>query len=164
MNRNVNVNVEQIVLSLHDHLIASADNQSVEREPWESPGERSQGGPAMDHREEAPLHGLAGRRLGWSGGREPVASAKSALPAPMRKFPAVANRGYRQWVQTPVHHAVMPGIQCVHTTGEVPRRLFPPGRVTVSYKQAVKGSPDATAAGTMSHRPCPRGCQQNQSS
>jgi hypothetical protein len=160
----VNVNVEQRVLVLHDHLIASAVNQSVETKPWGNPREGSQAGSAMDLREEARLHGLAGWRLGWSGGREPVASAKSALPAPMGKFPSVAKSGYRQLVQTPVHHAIMPGIQCVHTTGEVPRRLFPPGRVTVSYKQAVKGSPEATAAGTRSHWPCPQGCQQSQSS
>ena len=164
MNRDVNVNVEQIVLLLHDHLIASAVNQSVETEPWGNPGEGSQGGSAMSYREEASLHGLTGWRLGWSGGREPVASAKSALPALMGKFPAVAKSGYRQSVQTPVQHAVMPGIQHVPTTGEVPRRLSPPGRVTASYKQAVKGSPHATAAGTVSHRPCPQGCQQSQSS
>lgn len=152
------------MLLLHDHLIASAGNQSIETKPRGNPGERSQGGPAMGHREEASLHGLAGWRSGWSGGREPCASAKSALPALMGKLPAVANSGHRQPVQTPVQHAIMPGIEHVPTTGEVPRRLFPPGGVTASYKQAVKGPPDATAAGTVSHRPCPQGCQQSQSS
>jgi hypothetical protein len=136
----------------------------METELWDSPEGRSQAGPQRDQREEARLHGLAGLRLGWSGGREPVASAKSALPAPQGKFPAVAQCGYRQSVQTPVHHAIMPGIQGVHTTGEVPRRPFPPGKVTVSYKQAVKGSPEATATGTRSLRPCPQGGQQSQSS
>jgi hypothetical protein len=125
---------------------------------WADPEERSQAGP---QREEARLHGLAGLRLGWSGGREPVASAKSALPTPQGKFPAVAKCGHRQLVQTPVHHVIMSGTQCVHTTGEVPRR---PLKVTMSYKQAVKGSSDATAAGTLFQRPCPQGCQQSQSS
>jgi hypothetical protein len=151
------------VLTLADHLIASADNQSVETKPWDNPGERSQAGPAMDLREEACLYGRTGWRLGWNGRRAPVARAKSVLPAPIKEVPAVAN-AVTDSQSIRVLHAVMPGIQHVHITGEVPRRLFPPGRVTASYKQAVKGSPEATAAGTRSHRPCPWGCQQRQSS
>lgn len=151
------------MLLLHDHLIAPVSNQSVETEPRGNPRERSQAGPEMDLREEARLHGQAGWRLGWSGGRAPVASAKSVLPASQGRFPAEA-KAVTHSRSAPVRHAIMLGIQCVHTTGEVPRRLFPGGKVTASYKQAVKGSPDATAAGTKSHRPCPWGCQQSQSS
>ncbi len=151
------------MLTLSDHLIASADNQSVETKPWGNPGERSQVGPAMDRREEARLHGRTGWRLGWNGRRAPCASAKSALLAPIEEDPAVANAVTdRQSIR--VLHVVMPGIQHVHITGEVPRRLFPRGRVTASYKQAAKGSPEATAAGTQSQRPCSWGCQQRQSS
>ena len=151
------------MLRLSDHLIASADNQSVETEPWGNPGERSQAGPAMDLREEARLHGRTGWRLGWNGGRAPVARAKSVLPAPIEEDPAVAN-AVTDSQSIRVLHAVMSGTKHVHTTGEVPRRLFPPGRVTASYKQAVKGSPEASAAGTQSQWPCPWGYQQRQSS
>ena len=167
MNRNVNENVERIVLSLSDHLIASADNQSVETKPWAwldaGSGERSQGRPAMGVREEARLHGWIGERLGWHRGRAPVASAKSVPPAPMREDPPVA-KAVTDRASRPVEHAVMSGTKLDHTTDEVPRRLLPHGGVTASYKQAVKGLPDATAAGTKSYRPCPWGCQQRQSS
>jgi hypothetical protein len=153
------------VLLLHDHLIAPAGNQSVEIKPWAGPGESSQGGPQRGPREEADLHGLAGWRLGWTEDERPsLARSPSSRPhgedfwlSQQWRLPTVSPKG-------PVLHAVMPGTQCVHTTGEVLRRLFPPGRVTVSYQQAVKGSPDASAAGTKSHRPCPQGCQQSQSS
>lgn len=151
------------MLTLPDHLIVSAHNQSVETKPWGNPGERSQDGPAMDHREEARLHGRIGWRLGRNGGRAPVASAKSVLPAPIGEDPAVA-QAVTDSQPILVLHAVMSGTQRVHTTGEVPRRLFLPGRVTASYKQAVKGSPEASAAETKSHRLCPWGCQQRQSS
>jgi len=161
----MNVRVEQIVLLLHDHLIASADNQSVETKPWDNPGERSQGGPERDRREEASLQGLAGWRLGWTEDERPsLARSPSSRPngedlwlLQQLRLPTVSPKG-------PVQHAVMPSTQCVHTTGEVPPGLFPPGRVTASYKQAVKGSSEASAAGTRSHRPCPWGCQQSQSS
>jgi hypothetical protein len=164
VNRNVNVNVEQIVLLLHDHLIASAGNQSVETELWGgTPGERSQDGRVR--REEASLHGLAGWRLGWTEDERPsLARSPSSRPKwedfwllQQVRLPTVSPKG-------PVLHAVTPGTQCVHTTGEVLRGLFPPGRVTASYKQAVKGWPDASATGTASYRPCPWGCQQSQSS
>ncbi len=154
------------MLLLHDHLIASADNQSVETEPWgDNPGGCSQGGLERVRREEAGLHGLAGWRLGWTEDERPsLARGPSSRPhgedfwlLQQSRLPTVSPKG-------PVQHAVMPGTQCVHTTGEVLRRLFPPGTVTASYKQAVKGSPEALAAGTRSHRPCPWGCQQNQSS
>jgi hypothetical protein len=155
------------VLTLSDHLIASADNQSVETKPRTrlnpGPGERSQGRPAMDVREEARLHGRIGERLGWHRGRAPVASAKSVLPAPIREDPAVAN-AVTDSASMLVEPAVMSGIQLDHITDEVPRRLLPHREVTASYKQAVKGSPDASATGTPSQRPCPRGCQQRQSS
>ena len=165
MSRNVNVRVEQIVLLVHDHLIASAGNQSVEAELWGNPGERSQGGPERGRREEARLHGLAGWRLGWTEDERPsLARSPSSRSkgedlwrGQQLRLPTVSPKG-------PVLHAVMPGIQCVHTTGEVPRGLFPPGGVTASYKQVVKGWPDASAAGTASYRPCPWGCQQSQSS
>lgn len=161
----MNVRVEQIVLLLHDHLIAPADNQSVETKPWGNPGERSQGGPERDRREEARLHGLAGWRLGWTEDERPsLARSPSSRPqwgdlwlSQQLRLPAVSPKG-------PVLHAVTPGIQCVLTTGEVLRGLFPPGRVMISYKQAVKGWSDASAAGTASYRPCPWGCQQSQSS
>ena len=162
----MNVNVERIVLLLYDHLIASADNQSVKTELWaDNPGGCSQGGPQRVRREEASLHGLAGWRLGWTEDERPsLARSPSSRPNQGRhsllqqlRLPTVSPKG-------PVQHAVMPGTQCVHTTGEVLRRLFPLGKVTASYKQAVKGSPDASATGTKSHRPCPWGCQQNQSS
>lgn len=159
----MNVSVEQIVLLVHDHLIASAGNQSVETKPWGDPRERRQGGPAMGRREEASFHGLTGWRFGWVGGRASRARAKSVLPAPIEEDPAAANAviGSQSY---PVRPAIMSGIQCVHTTGEVPRRLLPPAKVTASYKQAVKGSPDASATGTASYRPCPWGYQQRQSS
>jgi hypothetical protein len=160
----VNVNVEQIVLLLHDHLIASADNQSVETKPWGNPGERSQASSVMDSREEACLHGLAGWRLGWTEDEHPSLERSPFFPPQLGSSCCRSNCGYRQPVRIPVLHAVMPGIKRVHTTGEVPRGLLPPGRVTASYKQAVKGSPDALVAGTRSHRPCPWGCQQRQSS
>lgn len=153
------------MLSLYDHLIASADNQSVETELWDSPGGCSQGGSERVCREEASLHGLAGWRLGWTEDERPsLARSPSSRPngedlrlSQQLRLSTVSPKG-------PVQHAVTPGIQCVHTTGEVPRRLFPSGKVTVSYKQAVKGSPEALAAGRKSHQPCPWGCQQNQSS
>lgn len=127
------------------------------------PGERRQGGPETGRREEAGFHGLAGWRFGWRRGRASRARAKSVLPAPLREDPA-AVKTVTSSQSTLVRPAIMSGIQCVHTTGEVPRRLYPPGKVTASYKQAVKGSPDALATGTASYRPCPWGCQQSQSS
>jgi hypothetical protein len=69
-----------------------------------------------------------------------VASAKSVLLAPIWEVPAVAN-AVTDSQSILVQHPVMPGIKCVRTTGEGPRRLLPPGRVTASYKQAVKGWP-----------------------
>jgi hypothetical protein len=155
------------VLTLSDHLIASADNQSVETKPRiglnPRPGERSQGRPAMGVREEARLHGRIGERLGRNEGRAPVASAKSAPPAPIRGEPAVAN-AVTDEQSKPVEHAVMSGTKLDHITDEDPRRLLPHGGVTASYKQAVKGSPDASVAGTRSQRPCLWGSQQSQSS
>ena len=153
--------------TLSNHLIASADNQSVETKPRTrlnlGPGERCQGRPAMRVREEARLHGRIGERLGWHRGRAPVASAKSVPPAPIREVPAVAS-AVTDSASMLVEPAVMSGIKLDHITDEVPRRLFPHGEVTASYKQAVKGSPDASVAGTPSQRPCLWGCQQSQSS
>ena len=166
MNRDVNVNVERIVLSLYDHLIASADNQSVETELWaDNPGGCSQGGPERVRREEASLHGLAGWRLGWTEDERPSLARSPFLPPPWGGFLTVAASAVTD-SQSAGSSATRCHARhkCVHTTGEVPRRLFPPGKVTASYKQAVKGSPEALVAGTKSHRPCPWGCQQNQSS
>jgi hypothetical protein len=135
----------------------------VETKPWVFPGERRQGGPAVDRHEEARLHGPTGWRFGLSQGRAPCASAKSALPAPLREAPAVA-QAVTDRPLTGVLHAIMPSGKHVHTTGEVPQRLWPPVRVTASYKRAAKGEPHALAAGTGSYWPSPWGCQQRQSS
>ena len=136
----------------------------METEPWGNPGGRSQDGPAMDRREEARRHGRTGWPLGWRENERPLLARSSFFPPPSWKILAVAAKAVTDRQSAPVVQAIMPGTQCVHTTGEVPRRLFPRGTVTASYKQAVKGSPDASAAGTRSQWPCPRGCQQRQSS
>lgn len=163
MNRDTNVRVEQILLRVLNHLIVSAANQTVETEPGRKLGERSQGGSAMDRREEARLHGRTGWRVGWRGGRAPRARAKSVLPAPSGGVPGIAT-AVTGPQSLPVPGVVMSGRQCVRPTGEVPRRRFPPGAVTARYKQAVKGGPHASASGTVSLRPWPQGCQQRQSS
>jgi hypothetical protein len=153
------------MLILYDHLIAPADNQSVETKLGTSPGERSQDQPAMAGREEARLHGQAGWRLGWTEDERPSLVRSPFFPPQSGKILSVAviavTDSQSAGSSATRGHARH---QRVHTTGEVPRRLFPPGRVTASYKQAVKGSPEATAAGTASYRPCSWGCQQSLSS
>jgi len=124
------------------------------------PGRASEG---PSRRGQSSWLGRVALRL--DGGRASVASAKSVFPPQWGRFLAVAaiavtdsQSAGSSATRCHARH------KCVHTTGEVLRRLFPCGTVTASYKQAVKGLPDASAAGTRSHRPCPWGCQQNQSS
>ena len=150
------------MLQLPNHLIPSARNQSVGTKPGVRPRECRQGGSAMNHREEARPHGPAGCRFGRSGGRASCANAKSILSAPFQKGPAVA-KAVTDSQPASVLRAVMPGIQCVHITGEVSQRPGLKTRVTASYKSATKGKPHALAAGTASHRPCPQRGQQRQS-
>ena len=141
----MNRRVEQVVPLLPDHLIQSALRQTVETEPGCKPWGCSQAGSAMIHREEARLHVPAGWRFGQNGGRALVASAKPVFSAPFRGSPAVAQVVTdRQLVR--VSHVLMPEIQRVHLTGEVPRRLSAPQRVRADYKFATKGPSQASAA------------------
>lgn len=59
--------------------------------------------------------------------------------------------------------AIMPSIQHVPLTDEVPRRPVLSGLVSPGYKSYTKGLGDASEAGRASPQPRPKGCQQRQS-
>jgi hypothetical protein len=144
------------------HLIQSELSQKEEAKPREqSFRESSQGWAARFSREVASLPSLMGSPLGRYGGRASPFRAKSAAspcPRPRRAVCSVSGA-----LTLPVLPAITSGQRNTHPTDEVPRRLDPQGRVTLSYKSNTKGSGHASGMGTVSPRLHPKGQQQRRS-
>ncbi len=143
-------------------LIQSALDQKVEAEPVDSHWARSQGTAIRACREVACFPGETGSPLGWSRERASVLQAKFDRSAFMKAGRTAAHAVSRKSV-APVRPAITSSSGFVRFTDEVPRRSGPPGRIRADYKLDTKGPPYAPVAGTVSHRPRLRGCQQRQS-
>ena len=143
-------------------LNQSVMKRNTKAKLWGNPGERSQGGTARGHHEEARFRGPMGLHLGPNRGRASRHWAKSAFSASSRRTPAAAlTASSAQTVR--VVHAITRDTGHSHITGEVP-----PGpaktQVTAGYKNVTKGQPQARAAVTASYRHRLQGCQQRPSS
>jgi hypothetical protein len=148
------------MLVMRDHQIESALSLKAETELWDSPGGCSQDGTVMPRREEASFRCQAGLLMSRVDGRASLSRAKSVFPFGGSPIAMHAVSGSQI---DSVRHAIMSGEWCSNLTDEVPRRLDPPGRVTVGYKSYTKGQPHALVTGTRSHWPRLQGCQQRQS-
>ncbi len=157
-----NKNMASNMLYLAIHLIQSALGQKVETKPKGNLRERSQGRPAMDGHEVAGLPSGAGSRLGRNLERASPFRAKFDQSAFLRTGRDVAH-AVSDAPMAPVFHAITSRLRNVPPTDEVPRRLGPPGRATVSYKPDAKGTPQAPVTGRVSPQPRLQGCQQRQS-
>ena len=143
-------------------LSQSVLNQNTEAKLWGNPEERSQGGTARGHHEEARFRRPMGLHLGPNRGRASRHWAKSAFSASFRRSPAAAlTVSGAQSVR--VVHAITLGTGLSHITGEVPP-CPAKTQVTAGYKNVTKGQPHARAAVTASYRHRPQGTQQRQSS
>jgi len=143
-------------------LSQSVLNQNTEAKLWGNPEERSQGGTARGHHEEARFRRPMGLHLGPNRGRASRHWAKSAFSASFRRTPAAAHTvSGAQSVR--VAHAITPDTGLTHITGEVPP-CPAKTQVTAGYKNVTKGQPHARAAVTASYRHRPQGCQQRHSS
>ena len=144
-------------------LIQSALNQKTETKLGSNPQERSQGGAAMHHLEEASFRCPMGSRLGCSSGRTSPHRVKSVFSASFWRFPVAAHAvsGGQPGV---VQRVITQDTWFDHLTGEVPRCPPPPAGVIASYKRDAKSGRHASVAGTASYRPRLWGCQQSQSS
>jgi hypothetical protein len=124
--------------------------------------ERSQGRAARRGHEVACLPGEMGSPLGQSQERASPFLAKFDQSASFATGRAAAHA-----VSGALMTLVLPAItSCtwfVRSTDEVPRRLVPPGRVTLGYKSHTKGQAHASETGTAFPRPRLKGCQQRQS-
>ena len=143
-------------------LSQSVLNQNTEAKLWGNPEERSQGGTARGHHEEARFRRPMGLHLGPNRGRASRHWAKSAFSASFRRTPAAAHTvSGAQSVR--VAHAITPDTGLTHITGEVPP-CPAKTQVTAGYKKATKSQHDARATVTVFYRHRPWGCQQRQSS
>ena len=143
-------------------LSQSVLNQNTEAKLWGNPEERSQGGTARGHHEEARFRRPVGLPLGPNRGRASRRWAKSAFSASFRRTPAAA-RTVSGAQSVRVAHAITPDTGLTHITGEVPP-CPAKTQVTAGYKNVTKGQPHARAAVTASYRHRPQGCQQRHSS
>ena len=126
--------------------------------------ERSQRWVARPSDEVASLPGSTGLLLGQSRSHRlrtspfRVKYGLSALGTGRAAAHAVSGA-----LTTLVIHAIMPGIQHVPLTDEVPRRPVPQGWVSQGYKSYTKGQGHASEMGRASPQPHLKGCQQRQS-
>src|SRR5688572_14557042 len=151
------------MLLLHLRLIQSALGQKAEAKPVSrSHRECSQGHAVMRGLEVASLPGRMGLPMGQSHERASPFLAKFVLSASYGtgRSAAYAVSGAAMALVLP---ATTSDTWSVRFTDEVPRRPFPPGRVSLGYKSYTKGRGDASVAGTAFPRPRLKGCQQRQS-
>ena len=135
--------------------------KSTPKLPTSCRRERSQCSSAMDCSE------VAGRRQ-FKGGHISLIGVRAAAPG--AKHISLSSQGSLSKnirLSCPVHR-VLRGVTWTkgraNQTDEVPRRLCPPGGVTMVYKETPKGPSDAMARRRLSQSPPPWGCQQSQSS
>jgi hypothetical protein len=150
------------MLYSHLHLIQSALGQKVEAEPMGNHRGRSQGRAAMRGHEVASFPGEVGPPMGQSHERASPFLAKFVLSA----FFATGQDAAHAVSGAPmalVSPATTSRAQHVRFTDEVPRRLVPLGRVSLSYKSHTKGPGHASETGTAFPRPRLKGTQQRQS-
>jgi len=127
--------------------------------------ERSQRWAAVPNDEVASLSGKAGLHLGQS--RSQLQRASPFRAKLFGLLTSLTGRVVADAVSdaptTLVLRAIMPSIQHVPLTDEVPRRPVLSGRVNPGYKSYTKGLGHASEAGRASPQPRPKGCQQRQS-
>lgn len=141
------------------HLIQSEMSQKEEAKPSELISrESSQGWAAMPSREVASLPSQMGSPLGRYGGRASPFRAKS-VSSPSQRIRRTV-RPVSGAPALPALPAITSDPRNVHPTDEVPRRLDPQDRVSLSYKSYTKGSSHASEMRTASPRPHLKGRQQ----
>lgn len=145
---------------MESYLGGAASVQNSGAKPWDRfLRERSQGGPAMDRREEAGSFDLTGVPMSRHEGRVSPHRTKPSLFVFPSSWPTT--KAVR-WLGETVRPALILGKRFVSLTDEVPRSSSL-GLISRFYKALPKGSSDAPAAGTATPWPRPWGCLQRQS-